>query len=589
MSPAVANLPKHLDQYLSKQVYENYTAREHASWRYIMRQNRAFFSQHAHEIYMKGLDATGIPLDRIPNIDEMDSALAAFGWGAVPVTGFIPPAAFLEFQALKVLPIAVDMRTLEHIAYTPAPDIVHEAAGHAPIVANPEYRDYLQQYARVAEKSIMSSEDVELYEAIRRLSDIKENPEATQQDIEDAQKFLDDSSARVSFVSEAAKVARMAWWTTEYGLIGDLKQQKIYGAGLLSSIGESQACLSDHVKKVPLTLECIEQSYDITEPQPQLFVTPSFAHLRKVLTDLEKTMAFSVGGVEGLFKAKRAKTVNTVVLDSGVEMSGQLTESLEQNENVQFVKFTGPVQLATEGKELEGHGISYHEHGFSSPIGRWKGVDKSPADLSSQELVGLGIKKGERYELTTDSGFKVEGRVDGWLHQRGKLVIVSFVDATVVGSDGKRYFEPDWGTFDMAVGETVTSVYGGPADKEAYGVYDIGKASTTPGRSTPFSAKEKAVFKIYQQLRNLRLNNVNGVALKQNLQSLASELTESYPAEWLAAVEVLELAGQRLQLNSDSADWLKSLCEQVLEKSKKEDKGKRWLIEQGEALFEIPD
>ena len=71
----------------------------------------------------------------------MNDILGKIGWGAVAVDGFIPPAAFMEFQAYKVLVIACDMRQMHHIEYTPAPDIVHEAAGHAPIIVDREYSD----------------------------------------------------------------------------------------------------------------------------------------------------------------------------------------------------------------------------------------------------------------------------------------------------------------------------------------------------------------------------------------------------------------------------------------------------------------
>jgi phenylalanine-4-hydroxylase len=71
----------------------------------------------------------------------MNDILGTIGWGAVAVDGFIPPAAFMEFQAYKVLVIACDMRQIHHIEYTPAPDIVHEAAGHAPIIVDREYSE----------------------------------------------------------------------------------------------------------------------------------------------------------------------------------------------------------------------------------------------------------------------------------------------------------------------------------------------------------------------------------------------------------------------------------------------------------------
>ncbi|MCX6124476.1 MAG: aromatic amino acid hydroxylase, partial [Proteobacteria bacterium] len=318
------NLPPYLKRYCAVQDYDKYTSRDHAAWRYIMRQSRSFFQDNAVPVYMDGLKKTGIPLDRIPRISEMDRALQEFGWGAVPVCGFIPPIAFLDLQARGVLPIATDMRSLDHIAYTPAPDIVHEAAGHAPIIADLGYRSYLRQYAAMASKAIMSREDLNLYEAIRILSDIKENPDTKPGEIATAQLNLDKAVASVSYVSEAAKVSRMAWWTVEYGLVGSQAKPKIYGAGLLSSVGESQNCLSDRVRKIPLTVKCIETSFDITEPQPQLFVADSMQHLVDVLTELELKLSFRMGGVHGLEEARKSGTVNTIRLGNGLEISGSL-------------------------------------------------------------------------------------------------------------------------------------------------------------------------------------------------------------------------------------------------------------------------
>lgn len=127
------NLPFHLKKYIVEQDYDKYTSRDHAVWRYILRQLKNFLGTHAHESYLAGLEKTGIEIEQIPRIENISAHLEKFGWRALPVSGFIPPAAFMELQSLNILPIASDMRSLDHLLYTPAPDIVHEAAGHAPI------------------------------------------------------------------------------------------------------------------------------------------------------------------------------------------------------------------------------------------------------------------------------------------------------------------------------------------------------------------------------------------------------------------------------------------------------------------------
>ena len=235
---------------------------------------------------------TGIAYDKIPSIEFMNNKLSKFGWGAVAVRGFIPPAAFMEFQALGILPIACDMRSSDHLTYTPAPDIVHESAGHSPMIINEEYAYYLKEYGRIASKAVFSEEDEKIYYAIRQLSDIKEDRTATKEQIADAEQELMQAKEEQINPSEATLLSRLHWWTVEYGLIGTVENPKIYGAGLLSSVGESQNCLKNSVKKIPLSIDCINYNYDITEQQPQLFVVKNFSSLTKILHEFEKDMAY---------------------------------------------------------------------------------------------------------------------------------------------------------------------------------------------------------------------------------------------------------------------------------------------------------
>ena len=100
-------------------------------------------------------------------------------------------------------------------------------------------------------------------------------------------------------------------------LVGSLSAPRLYGAGLLSSVLESKGCLGDGVRKLPLSKEAVETAYDITEPQPQLFVARNFADLHQTLSEVEKDMSYKLGGIEGLRRAKKSLTVNTCQLDLG--------------------------------------------------------------------------------------------------------------------------------------------------------------------------------------------------------------------------------------------------------------------------------
>jgi len=310
-------LPAHLQQYIKPQNYEDYTPVNHAVWRYVMRKNVDYLSKVAHESYLEGLKQTGISIDHIPNMYGMNRILKEIGWAAVAVDGFIPPAAFMEFQAFNVLVIASDIRQLEHIEYTPAPDIIHEGAGHAPIIANPEYAEYLRRFGEIGCKAISSARDYEIYEAIRHLSIIKEAEDTPQDEIEAAEKKVDKLQNETAELSEMAQIRNLHWWTVEYGLIGTLENPKIYGAGLLSSIGESAWCMTDKVKKISYSIEACKQEFDITKPQPQLYVTPDFAHLSSVLEEFANKMALRKGGLEGIQKLIDSKNLGTIELTTG--------------------------------------------------------------------------------------------------------------------------------------------------------------------------------------------------------------------------------------------------------------------------------
>ena len=220
MSKAKTQLPKKLLEYTSDQDYSLYTHIDQAVWRYVMRISSPYFKKYAHKSYVKGIEMIGIPMDKIPKIDEMDQKLDSFGWGAVSVKGFIPPIIFMEFLARKVLPIAVDIRTSKNITYTPAPDIIHEAAGHAPIIANQDYADYLSAYGEISQKAIESKYDAEQYEIVRELSVLKDNPNADPKVLNKIENKFKNLSKKKTWLSEASELARMNWWTIEYGLVG---------------------------------------------------------------------------------------------------------------------------------------------------------------------------------------------------------------------------------------------------------------------------------------------------------------------------------------------------------------------------------
>lgn len=535
-NPQVANLPKHLKQFIVEQHYEHYTPVDHAVWRYVMRQNYSYLKDAAYYPYIPGLEKAGLTIEKIPSLQEMNDALGKIGWGAVTVDGFIPPVAFMEYQAYRVLVIAADIRQLNHIEYTPAPDIIHESAGHAPIIGDTDYNQYLSYFGSIGAKAIFSYRDFELYEAIRHLSIVKEMPDADPAEISKAEKKVAYCQENLGEPSEMALLSRLHWWTVEYGLIGSLENPKIYGAGLLSSIGESSSCLKPEVKKLPYTIDAVNYSYDITKPQPQLFVTPTFQNLIDVLEQFADTMAFRKGGTDSVLKAIECKNPCTVVYSSGLQVSGVFTDvGFDPQNQTTFIKTTGPSALAFNQKELPGHGKDHHQHGFSSPVGKLQHSQKALENFSDADLAAMGIEKAKHAQLHFESGISVSGKVESWLRQEDKLVLITFSDCTVNDEDGRIYFEPSWGIYDMAVGEKITSVFNGAADKDAF--EEIALVSKTGTYHPEYDTKTKNYQTLFQNVRDCREKGSDTAQLQEIWKALRTDHRE----DWLCAMEILEI------------------------------------------------
>ncbi|WP_372781563.1 aromatic amino acid hydroxylase [Litorivivens sp.] len=540
----IDNLPSHLRLFVKEQDYAQYSPKDHTAWRFLMRMLTRQLSQSAHPVYLEGMEKTGITLDRIPTIEGMNEKLSQLGWAAVVVDGFIPPAIFMEFQARRILPIAQDMRSAEHLLYTPAPDIVHEAAGHAPFIVDDDYAEYLQSFGEIGMKALATKADYEVYEAIRHLSIVKESPSATSADIKDAEQRLEKSLAEKGEPSEAALLSRLHWWTVEYGLVGKPEQYHLFGAGLLSSLGESASCLDDQrVRKVPLTVDCINTDYDITSQQPQLFVTSSCRHLSQVLDQFSQGMAFRQGGSAALRKAIASESVATAEYSSGLQVSGRVHNILtDAMDNPIYLSTQGPTQLSHRGSEIEGQGLEEHPEGFGSPIGKVQNLTHCLSDYTVDELAEKGIKRGRAVRLNFVSGITVSGVLEHIERRNHRNVLFSFSHCTVNNAQGEVLFEPSWGRYDMAIGERIASVSGGAADRERYPLYSKPSTESTPNGTQ--KDEDVALMTIYDQL-----NIWSDSPADDDLSRLYGQL-KAFPKEWLARCELLCLLGSQHHLTA---------------------------------------
>jgi phenylalanine-4-hydroxylase len=573
-NPLIERLPAHLKQFIKPQEYSDYTPINQAVWRYVMRKNVSYLSKVAHESYLNGLKKTGLEIDNIPNMYGMNRILKEIGWAAVAVDGFIPPNAFMEFQAYNVLVIASDIRQLEHIEYTPAPDIIHEGAGHAPIIANPEYAEYLRRFGEIGCKAISSAFDYEMYEAIRLLSIVKEAENTPQSVIDAAEKSVNDLQNSTVEMSEMAQIRNLHWWTVEYGLIGTIENPKIYGAGLLSSIGESAWCMTDKVKKIPYDISAANQSFDITKPQPQLYVTPDFAYLSYVLEEFANKMALRTGGLSGIKKLIHSKAMGTIELSTGLQISGVFSNVIEHDGKPVYIQTQGKTALANREKELVGHGTDHHSEGFGSPIGKLKGINLAIEDMSPKDLKAYGIYEAENVTLEFEGNITVSGKIiTGSRNLQGAIIIISFENCTVTHND-TILFKPEWGKYDMAVGKKVVSAFSGPADCNSFDlITHLPNSKTIKSVITPERAELES---LYNEIRSMREGHID----VEKAFGIFEIVSYKHSNDWLLPLEIAEI------LHNEKTNSSLETVLNYLENLKLKRPEVSHLIENGLQLFE---
>ena len=571
-------MPPHLKQFIKPQNYDDYTAINQAVWRYVMRKNVEYLGKVAHESYLSGLKKTGISINEIPSMYGMNRILKDIGWAAVAVDGFIPPNAFMEFQAYKVLVIASDIRQLENIEYTPAPDIIHEGAGHAPIIASPDYAEYLRRFGEIGSKAISSAHDIEMYEAVRSVSILKEAEGTPQDQIDAAEMLVEELQNKKVEPSEISLIRNLHWWTVEYGLVGTVDDPKIYGAGLLSSIGESKNCMTDAVKKLPYSIDAAYQDFDITKQQPQLFVTPDFAYLQEVLEEFANTMAVRKGGWRGLKKLIESKQLGTIELSTGLQVSGVFKRMIQNEDNeVVYFETEGETALSYREKELIGHGIERHTNGFRSPLGKLKGINLAIENMGPRDLQAYNFYDGKHIQFEFESGITVEGmNVTGIRNLKSELMLIQFTDCTVKYKD-EVLFSPEDGDFDFAVGKDIVSAFAGMADYRSFNV-NTHNPSTTTTIKTERSAKQQELIELYEAIRNYR----NGETTKFSPDAVFDILKKHHNEDWLLPLEIYELEVERnTALSKEVFRYLNELKERRPEVSH--------LIEGGLELLETPE
>jgi len=221
---------------------DRYTGENHAVWKLMFEERMKTLDQQASDVFLDGLKAIGLVPDRVPIITQVNARLKDLtGWESHPVPGYLPPKAFFACLAQRRFPTTVTIRPRELINYLPEPDIFHDVFGHVPLHADPIFAEFLQTYGKAA-------------------------------------LFCDDPY-------HIERLARLFWFTVEFGLIRERGEVKLYGSGLISSIGESNHALdSAHVDRRPFDMDRVcDTPFEIDHYQPILYVLESFEELRDAM------------------------------------------------------------------------------------------------------------------------------------------------------------------------------------------------------------------------------------------------------------------------------------------------------------------
>jgi phenylalanine-4-hydroxylase len=374
-------------------------------------------------------------------------------------------------------------------------------------------------------------EDDSVYQAIHFLSEIKESPAASAEQVADAEQALSGVLGGLGAPSEAARLSRLYWWTAEYGLVGSVDDYRIYGAGILSSLWESHACHARSVRKLPLDEGCIEVGYDITQPQPQLFVVSDFEALHEVLERVADTLAFKRGGPVALAAALASQDLASVKTSSGAWLMGVLAEVAPTLVKPAWLRFRESISVSWDG-ELALELPILRDVARVLPVGPL--ADSSElVELTQSGLERFRDSVSGRHRLSFARGVSVEGRVERGHWQQGRLLALEFSDARL-----ERPGLPEL-VFDryllVPVGEVVT-VEAGAADVAYYPETDYSSARVPKPRIV--SAREQALSDLYQQARRAHAQGVAGVS--SSFPEVHARLTREFPEEWLLRWNLLE-------------------------------------------------
>lgn len=253
-----------------EQDWQNYSAAEHAIWRLLFQRQQRLLAGRACREYLDGLDALGVAADGIPDFRRLSEALdRATGWQIVAVPGLVPDAVFFAHLAERRFPSTCFIRGPDQLDYLQEPDVFHDIFGHVPLLMNPIFADYMQAYGQ--------------------------------------------GGLKANGLGNLQRLARLYWYTVEFGLIATSAGLRIYGSGILSSAGESVYSLDDprphrvgfelrRVMRTRYRIDRFQDTYFVIDDFDQLFeaTRPDFGPVYRELAALPDLDPESVLGGDRL-------------------------------------------------------------------------------------------------------------------------------------------------------------------------------------------------------------------------------------------------------------------------------------------------
>ena len=248
-SPTLERSETRLPEFVSQDL-SAYTGEHHEVWQLLYDRRMATLADTGSAVFLDGMRRIGLSRNSVPDLESVNAALGArTGWAAVGVRGFIPAAQFFHCLSQRRFPTTLIVRPREQLDYLPEPDIFHDVFGHVPLHSHPVFADFLQRFGQLAAAS------------------------RTEQ--------------------ETTRMARLFWFTGEFGLIHERGSTRIYGSGLISSHADAANALSEACDRRPFELDAVlDQPFEIDQLQRTLFVIESFDQLFEAVKTIESRRTY---------------------------------------------------------------------------------------------------------------------------------------------------------------------------------------------------------------------------------------------------------------------------------------------------------